>query len=66
MILLTQYLKLEISTNYTEKPNEILHCLLQQDMINKADYASHSFRISVATTAAAAGIPCSLANKDLG
>ena len=48
---------LENSTLHTEKLNEILCCLLQQDVINKEDYASHSFRFAAATTAAAAGIP---------
>ena len=37
--------------------NKVLRYLLQQGGINQANYASHSFRISVATTAAAAGIP---------
>ena len=40
-----------------KKLNGILRCLLQQGGVNQADYASHSFRIGAATTAAAAGIP---------
>ena len=45
--------------------NEVLCYLLQQGGINQANYASHSFRIGAATTAAAAGIPAWLI-KTLG
>ena len=48
-----------------KKLNEVLRCLLQQGGVNQADYASHSFRIGAATTAAAAGIPAWLI-KTLG
>ena len=40
-----------------KKLNDTLRCLLQQGGINQSNYASHSFRIGAATTAAAAGIP---------
>ena len=43
----------------------LLRCLLQQGGINQADYASHSFRIGAATTAAATDIPAWLI-KTLG
>ena len=42
------------------KVNKVLRHLLQQSGINDGNYASHSFRIGAATTAAAAGIPGSL------
>ena len=45
--------------------NEVLRYLLQQGDINQANYASHSFRIGAATTAAAVGIPAWLI-KTLG
>ena len=48
-----------------KKLNEILRCLLKQGGINQADYASHSYRIGAATTAAEAGIPAWLI-KTLG
>ena len=48
-----------------KKLNEILRYLLQQGGINQADYASHSFRVGAATTAAAMGIPAWLI-KTLG
>ena len=40
-----------------KKLNEVLCYLLQQGGINQDNYASHSFRIGAAATAAAAGIP---------
>ena len=48
-----------------KKLNDTLHYLLQQGGINQSNYASHSFRIGAATTAAAAGIPAWLI-KTLG
>ena len=46
-----------------EKLNVVLCQLLQQAGLNQSDYASHSFRIGAATTAAAAGIPTWLIMK---
>ena len=43
----------------------MLPYLFQQGGINQSNYASHSFRIGAATTAAAAGIPAWLI-KTLG
>ena len=48
-----------------KKLNDMLRYLLQQGGINQSNYASHSFRIGAATTAAAAGIPAWLI-KTLG
>ena len=48
-----------------KKLNEVLRYLLQQGGINQDNYASHSFRIGVTTTAAATAIPTWL-NKTLG
>ena len=46
-----------------EKLNAVLHQLLRRSGLNQSDYASHSFRIGAATTAAAAWIPTWLIMK---
>lgn len=45
------------------KLNTVLRNLLQQAGVNQSCYASHSFRIGAATTAAAAGLPSWLIQK---
>ena len=46
-----------------EKLNAVIRNLLQQAGCNQSHYASHSFRIGAATTAAAAGLPSWLIQK---
>ena len=46
-----------------ERLDTVICCLLQQAGLNQSDYASQSFRVGAATTAAAAGLPTWLIKK---